>query len=308
MCLLRWEITSTSQWITSRPLLLIFHLDIASIDKSTTCHHLSSISHLVKHSINQSTIFLIWTASPSLTSARASVYFPRLSQSSLSWVTISTNKFHHSRISPTSSSQRLPSINLWITSPLPLSVWRYQGIASSTRSHCYPLSPTSDARVNQSQPSPVASHHLTASPLVQQHTTQWILSAVHPSPILSFPYPRELQEQPISLPHSLKTLVSDIWWDDAKLDNIPASLTHLLQFFSTQPVQSLPPNLTQLSFGPRFNGSLHGKLPQTLLSLELGESYCQPLHSLPASLKALSSMSFLVLLVSFYTPSSPILF
>ena len=36
---------------------------------------------------------------------------------------------------------------------------------------------------------PSSSHHLTASPLVQQHTTQWILSAVHPSPILSFPYP-----------------------------------------------------------------------------------------------------------------------
>ena len=131
------------------------------------------------------------------------------------------------------------------------------------------------------------------TPCKKQHNTMDLISSSSISHLV-LASSRELQEQPISLPHSLKTLVSNTWWDDAKLDNIPASLTHLLQFFSTQPVQSLPPNLTHLSFGPRFNESLHGKLPQTLLSLELGESYCQPLHSLPASLKALSSMSFLL--------------
>ena len=131
------------------------------------------------------------------------------------------------------------------------------------------------------------------TPCKKQHNTMDLISSSSISHLV-LPLYEELQNQPISLPHSLKNLVSNTCWEGAKLDNIPASLTHLLLLSCQQPIQSLPPNLTHLSFGPHFNESLYGKLPQTLLSLELGESYCQPLHSLPASLKALSSISFLL--------------
>ena len=117
--------------------------------------------------------------------------------------------------------------------------------------------------------------------------------------------------QPVDhLPQSLKTFVLDNCFR-TRLDRFPTSLTrlefhpncwlisanylqeltsltHLIFISSQQPITYFPPNLTHLAFGPNFNQTINGMLPQTLQSLEIGYLFYQPIHSLPSALKALT--------------------
>ena len=100
------------------------------------------------------------------------------------------------------------------------------------------------------------------------------------------------------LPASLTSLEIYSKKSARSINHLPTSLTHLRFLSCFEPSIHSLPKLTHLSFSNKFNGSISGKLPDTLQSLEIGNSFCQPLHSLPSSLQVLSSM---------YKASPPIL-
>jgi hypothetical protein len=68
-------------------------------------------------------------------------------------------------------------------------------------------------------------------------------------------------------------------------------ITHLIfgEYFN-QLIHSFPHTITHLTFGHNFDHPISGQLPCSLQSLELGDNFFSPLHSLPASLKILTGV------------------